>query len=185
MKLFHRLAKALLAVAVPFATLATVPGVANAGVINGDAFTLTFNPIAFTRTGTAGAGDDIVQFLFLFDVNGGAGNDVFTWISQGAGALAGSTSITVSDLDFTGGQVLSGFNIIGSPGLTGVTVSTTDHSFTFAFTNNSSGSVGPGPIFSGSYVLRDSSAVPEPGSLALIGLGLAGLGFVRRKRAIG
>ena len=37
-------------------------------------------------------------------------------------------------------------------------------------------------LYLGSYLVRNSVDVPEPGTLALFGLGLAGLGFARRRR---
>ena len=47
-----------------------------------------------------------------------------------------------------------------------------------------SGSYGTGPVyFVDAFEVRSSAAVPEPVSLALFGLGLAGIGFSRKKKA--
>lgn len=67
------------------------------------------------------------------------------------------------------------------------TASSTTHTFIFAGeldsrTNGASGSTDVSHRID-NVSLVQSTSVPEPGTLALFGLGLAGLGFARRKRA--
>jgi hypothetical protein len=156
-----------------------LPGFAAAGIVTGDSVSLEFDPGNLAFNGTAGAGADIVVNNFRFDVNGGFSDDIFSWTSIPlAGSLAGTNTFTLSSLAFTGGEVLAGFNLWYTA-LSGVTFSTTANSLTVGYT--STGFVGPGPILVGQYITRK---VPEPATLALFGLGLAGLGLgLRRKKA--
>ena len=164
--------------------LAFAPQFASAATLNGDNVTLTFNPINFVRTGTVGAGVDITQGNFLFDFNTGVNGDGFDWSSlPDAGALAGSTGMTLSSLDFSGGAVLSGFQVAATV-LSGLTFSFTDHTLSFFWTTDPNSFPGPGGIISGTFLTKAAN-VPLPAALplALTGIGVLGAIARRKKRA--
>lgn len=160
------------------ALIAMTPLYASASVVTGDTVTLAANPGVFGPAASlVGAGTDLTVGNFSFDFDGGAG-DAFTWDSvPNAGALFGSTSITISDLDFTDGSSLVGF-VLDSTLLAGVSIATTADSLTISYT--STGSVGPGRILSGRY--QTSTGVPEPATMPLILAGLGLLIFLSRSR---
>jgi len=152
-----------------------IPTFASAGIITGDSVIFQADPGVFGPVAvTVGAGTDLITENFTFDFNAGIGNDVFNWSSSPGGSLAGSTSVTLSDMDFVGGALLTGFSLISTV-LSDLTWSTTSDSITFFYT--STGIVGPGRILVGQY------KVPEPGTLAILALGLLGLGALRRQHA--
>jgi hypothetical protein len=161
--------------------LALAPWFASASVVTGDTVTFTANPGVFGPVAAlVGAGTDLTAGVFQFDFDAGAG-DTFSWISSpAAGDLAGSTSITISDLDFTDGSSLVGF-VLDSTLLSGVSISTTADSLTISYT--SGGFVGPGTLISGRYVTRAEVPVPATLPLVLAGLGLLGFSVRRRSQA--
>ncbi len=158
-----------------------IPTFASATLITGSSVIFQANPSVFGPvTATIGAGADVTSEYFLFDFNAGSGGDVFSWISSpGAGNLAGSTSVALSDMSFVGGDTLTGFTLFSTV-LSDLTWSTTTDSITFSYT--STGLVGSGSILQGQYAVLEH-AVSEPGMLVMFALGLLGLAVFSRKKS--
>jgi hypothetical protein len=111
-------------------------------------------------------------------------------------ALLGQVGVSGSpgETAFTEGFALNGgvlarqFSTISQNGVAGRIACTTAGFNAFANTDTSGcrGTFDQHQDFTGIYLVRRTAApnVPEPVTLGLLGLGLVGIGFVRRKRAV-
>jgi hypothetical protein len=138
--------------------------------------------IGVSSTGTFTYDDSIVPAVLpAFVQQSGLLTDLdFTW----DGVIYDETTANTGELDFdsTGNLVGAAFGDDCSPGICSVSSGSGPNFFVNSFFNSFVySSAGIEDVFQGTVSLAGPLAVPEPATLALLGLGMAGLGFSRRR----
>jgi len=151
---------------------------ASAATLTGDDVTLSISEFGFSQTATVGAGSEFFAGNVSWDVDFGAdGDELLVSVLNNFGTF-GITSFEISSLDFSGGELLTGFSNLFSQ-LANITVSTTSSSILFSFDN---GPVTSGTVLSGKFDTSSTAPVPLPAGAWMLLTALGGLAVTKRRR---
>jgi hypothetical protein len=144
----------------------TLYQVSGNGAVMGSLFNqMTPSPVAFTVTG---ASSGTATFASPFTLS---------WVANGIDWTFTATSATFTRNSNAGSYTLTLY-FDGTLTDNGVYV-TQSALLSDSFTQSGGGTISEG----GSFTTPDPNTVPEPASMAIVGLGLAGIAAVRRRRA--
>ena len=190
------LKKLACAAAVALPTLG-MAGAAQASLI-GQTVTCSDNGVFFNAkcdapTASVGPGAEFEIFTTLrnpplWAIDLGADSIVMTFVIPNGGAIGSDGGrVTLGDLFWSNDPAativgIANFTAVGVEGVTESDITVNDNSIVITYVPSSGATWAPGDFISFDLVTSKSQQLPEPASLALFGLGLAGLGVAARRR---